>query len=73
MLTSTECHEMAKQKMEQAEQEPQRRARLLAAAQAWLILESELRRLEASVIPPKANPKSGPASVGGIVTGRSPP
>ena len=73
MLTSTECHEMAKQKMEQAEHEPQRRARLLTAAQAWLILESELRRLEASVIPPKASPRSRPTSVGGIVTGQSPP
>src|ERR1700716_2137234 len=55
MLTSTECDEMAKQKLVQAEHEPQRRARLLTAAQGWLVLESELMRLEASVIPPKAS------------------
>ncbi len=58
MLTSTECHEMAKQKLEQAEHEPQRRARLLTAAQGWLVLESELRRLEASVVPRKASRRS---------------
>jgi hypothetical protein len=55
MLTSTECHEMAKQKLVQAEHEPQRRTRLLTAAQGWLVLENELRQLEASVIPPKAS------------------
>jgi hypothetical protein len=37
---------MAKQKLIQAEHEPQRRTRLLAAAQGWLALENELRRLE---------------------------
>ena len=57
MLTSTECHEMAKQKLVQAEHEPQRRARLLTAAQGWLVLENELRQLEASVIPPKGQSK----------------
>jgi hypothetical protein len=46
MLTSAECREMAKQKLIQAEHEPQRRTRLLAAAQGWLALENELRRLE---------------------------
>jgi hypothetical protein len=52
MLTSIECQEMAKQKLVQAEHEPQRRIRLLTAAQGWLVLESELRRLEACVTPP---------------------
>jgi hypothetical protein len=46
MLTSAECREMAKQKLIQAEHEPQRRTRLLTAAQGWLVLESELRQLE---------------------------
>jgi hypothetical protein len=65
MLTSTECHEMAKQKLVQAEHEPQRRTRLLTAAQGWLVLESELRRLEASVVPPNASRTSRPTAVGG--------
>ena len=65
MLTSTECHEMAKQKLVQAEHEPQHRTRLLTAAQGWLVLENELRRLEANVIPPKASRRSRPTSVGG--------
>jgi len=46
MLTSAECREMAKQKLVQAEHEPQRRTRLLTAAQGWLVLENELRQLE---------------------------
>jgi len=46
MLTSAECREMAKQKLIQSEHEPQRRTRLLTAAQGWLALENELRRLE---------------------------
>src|SRR4051812_32199836 len=58
MLTSTECHEIAKQKLEQAEHEPQHRTRLLTAAQGWHVLENELRRLEANVIPPKASRRS---------------
>jgi hypothetical protein len=62
MLTSTECHEMAEQKLVQAEHEPQRRTRLLTAAQGWLVLESELRRLEASIIPPKAGRRSRPTA-----------
>jgi hypothetical protein len=37
---------MAKQKLIQAENEPQRRTRLLTAAQGWLVLENELRQLE---------------------------
>jgi hypothetical protein len=65
MLTSTECHEIAKQKLVQAEHEPQHRTRLLTAAQGWLVLENELRRLEANVIPPKASRRSRPTSVGG--------
>jgi hypothetical protein len=52
MLTSAECHAMAEQKLAQAEHEPQRRTRILTAAQGWLALENELRRLEACVIPP---------------------
>ena len=65
MLTSTECHEIAKQKLVQAEHEPQHRTRLLTAAQGWLVLENELRRSEANVIPPKASRRSRPTSVGG--------
>jgi hypothetical protein len=65
MLTSIECHEIAKQKLVQAEHEPQHRTRLLTAAQGWLVLENELRRSEANVIPPKASRRSRPTSVGG--------
>jgi hypothetical protein len=43
---------MAKRKLVQAEHEPQRRTRLLTAAQGWLVLESELRRLEGCVTSP---------------------
>ena len=42
MLTSTECHEIAKQKLVQAEHEPQHRTRLLTAAQGWLVLRTNL-------------------------------
>jgi hypothetical protein len=50
MLTSAECREMAKQNLLRADLEPQRRTRLLTAAQAWLILESKLRRVEAKSV-----------------------
>jgi hypothetical protein len=48
MLTSAECRMMATQTLVKAEQEQQRRTRLLTAHGAWLILENELRQSEAT-------------------------
>jgi hypothetical protein len=62
MLTSAQCYEMARQTLAQAEHEPQRRARLLTAAQGWLVLESELKRLEASIRPRSVSRQAKPTS-----------
>jgi hypothetical protein len=47
MLTSTDCDVLSSHTRSLAEQEPQRRTRLLTAAEGWLILGNELRDLEA--------------------------
>jgi hypothetical protein len=44
-----ECRSQADEKITQAEREPQHRTRLLTAAQAWLILAGQMRRLEATI------------------------
>jgi hypothetical protein len=49
MDTSTECREMAEQKLAQAERDGRHRRRLVTAAGAWLILASQMRRLEESL------------------------
>jgi len=49
MLTSIECRSQAEEKITQAEREPRHRTRLLTAAQAWLILAGQMRRLEAAI------------------------
>jgi hypothetical protein len=49
MLTSIECRSQAEEKITQAEREPRHRTRLLTAAQAWLILAGQMRRLEATI------------------------
>jgi len=46
MSGAAECQKRGAQKMEQAEQEPRHRRKLMAAAQAWLLLASRLRQLE---------------------------
>jgi hypothetical protein len=53
MFTSTECRAYAEQKLAQAEHDQQHRRRLITAAEAWLFLASQLRRMEA------ANPREG--------------
>lgn len=49
MWTSVECRARAEQKLMQAELDTRHRRRLLDAAQAWLILASRTRRLEAAL------------------------
>jgi hypothetical protein len=49
MLTSIECRSQAEEKITQAEREPRHRTRLLNAAQAWLILAGQMRRLEIAI------------------------
>jgi hypothetical protein len=49
MLTSSECHAQAEDKIAQADREPRNQERLLTAAQAWLILAAQMRQLEASM------------------------
>jgi hypothetical protein len=48
VLTSAECRSQAEAKLAQAERDHQHRQRLITAAQGWLLLASQLRRLEAS-------------------------
>jgi hypothetical protein len=51
MLTSAECRANAEQKLTEAEPDCDKRQqmRLIEAAQAWLILASQIRRIEASL------------------------
>ena len=48
MLTSAECKVQAEQKLAQAERDERHRKRLITAAEAWLFLASQLRRVEAA-------------------------
>ena len=48
MLSSAECRAYAEEKLAQAERDDRHRKRLITAAEAWLILASQMRRLEAS-------------------------
>jgi hypothetical protein len=57
MFTSTECRAYAEQKITEADRDERHRERLINAAQAWLILASRLRRLEA--IPYTPDPPHG--------------
>jgi hypothetical protein len=50
MFTSAECRTRAELKLAQAEADPRHRGRLINAAQAWLLLASQLRRVELSTI-----------------------
>jgi hypothetical protein len=46
MFTIAECRAQAEQKLAQAEHDHRHRKRLIAAAEAWLLLASQLRREE---------------------------
>jgi hypothetical protein len=47
MFTSAECRAQAEQKLVLADHDGRNRKRLIAAAEAWLFLASQLRRHEA--------------------------
>jgi hypothetical protein len=49
MLSSAECRAHAEEKLAQAERDDAHRKRLITAAEAWLILASHMRRLEAQL------------------------
>ena len=49
MFTSAECRAQAEAMLAQAELDHQHRQRLTTAAEAWLLLANQLRRLEASL------------------------
>jgi hypothetical protein len=49
MLSSAECRAYAEEKLAQAERDDGHRKRLITAAEAWLILASQMRRLEAQL------------------------
>jgi hypothetical protein len=51
MLTSAECRAQAEEKLAQAEHENQHRNRLITAAEAWLFLAGQLRRIEPAFVP----------------------
>jgi hypothetical protein len=46
MLTSAECRAKSEQKLAEADQDGRHRKRLIAAAEAWLFLASQLRQVE---------------------------
>jgi hypothetical protein len=47
MLTSAECRAHAEEKLAQAERDDRHRRRLVTAAEAWLVLANQVKRLEA--------------------------
>jgi len=49
MFSSSECRVQAAEKIAQAEREPQNQERLRTAAEAWLVLANQIRRIEASI------------------------
>jgi hypothetical protein len=46
MYTSAECRVHAEEKLAQAERDPQKRRRLMTAAEGWLFLAGQMTRLE---------------------------
>jgi hypothetical protein len=48
MFTSVECQSQAEEKLAQAELDERNRRRLITAAQAWIYLARQMRRVEAS-------------------------
>jgi hypothetical protein len=57
MFTSAECQAQAEEKLAQTERDPSHSRRVTAAAQGWLLLASQMRRLEAAL---KRRPKGRP-------------
>jgi hypothetical protein len=51
MYTSAECRTQAEEKLARAKHDNQHRNRLIAAAEAWLFLASQLRRSELALVP----------------------
>jgi hypothetical protein len=51
MFTSAECRAFAEQKLAEADRDCRHRKRLITAAEGWLLLASQLRRLEAAPLP----------------------
>ena len=47
-LTSAECRTLAEEKLAEADRDERHRTRLITAAEGWLFLASQLRRLEKS-------------------------
>jgi len=45
-LTSAECRTLAEEKLAEADRDVRHRRRLITAAEGWLFLSSQLRRLE---------------------------
>jgi hypothetical protein len=45
-LTSTECREIAEKKLAEADRDGRHRKRLITAAEGWLFLASQLKRVE---------------------------
>ena len=59
MYTSAECRAQAEEKLAQAKQaDRRRRNRLITAAEAWLLLASQLRRVEAAFVPKKRSKRT---------------
>jgi hypothetical protein len=50
MLTAEECRKRVQEKLDQAEQEPHHRRKLIDAAQAWLLLANGLERVESCLL-----------------------
>jgi hypothetical protein len=62
MLTSHECLAHAEQKLAQAGHDGPNRKRLVTAAEGWLFLASQMRRLEASFEIAETAPKGRPTT-----------
>ena len=62
MFTSAECRAQAEQKLAQADHDDRHRKRLITAAEGWLFLASQLRRLEGAFendeVVPEGRPKT---------------
>ena len=62
MFTSAECRERAEQKLAQADGDSRNRKRLITAAEGWLFLAGQLRRLEVAFendeVVPERRPKT---------------
>jgi hypothetical protein len=60
MLTSHECRARAEEKLAQADHDGRNRKRLISAAEGWLFLASQMRRLEVVLADEEGAPKRCP-------------